>query len=654
MKRINKRNLKGIMLTIIVAIILIISIGYSAFNIGLNINDIKSEVRIKKDIRVTAISESQATNDASFNWEDYNVSSISGSVNLPNSNSMVKYKVEVTNIGNVEMGILSIKNEKFPENLYYSVEEYELKDKICNNGKCKLGVKKDFYITIKYRDGMYNSDRITYLFTLDFDFREFHKVTYKNISNTTSLPTEIIDGDDLEVRLDVYDVLLYENNLALIKKQDFTYDKGVLIRKNVMGDLIVEKKPNLYELIASKGTPDNIKSEYVVDSSGIKFNENASDTNGKGVYLLSGTEKKSYPTYYYRGDVNDNNVLFANYCWKIVRTTETGGVKLIFNGSPKEEDGKKVCVNIADKSQIDTKKYNEQLNTSNKYIPPAYLGYKYGDVYQQKYLRISNNFLFGNSIAYDDGVYTLENIQNTVDNNHHFTCGSNQTSCNEIKYCYFTSDGDQDESGTIVGCYYVDLSNGEMINDVIQKMFTNENDSLIKTYIEDEWYYKNMTSYTDKLEDTIWCNDKGIRGLAGWSPNEGSGTIGSLRNYMSFNPNAFNHALTCSSGYGFTVANKMLKYRVGMITADEVRLAGFGSTSKSNTTYYLYTGTSYWTLSPRDISPQHPDVWSVGSNGELVSVTPINSLGVRPMVSLKSNTEYASGTGFAEDPYVID
>ena len=29
-----------------------------------------------------------------------------------------------------------------------------------------------------------------------------------------------------------------------------------------------------------------------------------------------------------------NNVIFANFCWQIIRTTDTGGVKLIYNGTP--------------------------------------------------------------------------------------------------------------------------------------------------------------------------------------------------------------------------------------------------------------------------------------------------------------------------------
>ena len=36
--------------------------------------------------------------------------------------------------------------------------------------------------------------------------------------------------------------------------------------------------------------------------------------------------------------LNKNNVLFAGQCWQMIRTTDTGGVKMIYNG--KEEDGK--------------------------------------------------------------------------------------------------------------------------------------------------------------------------------------------------------------------------------------------------------------------------------------------------------------------------
>ena len=48
----------------------------------------------------------------------------------------------------------------------------------------------------------------------------------------------------------------------------------------------------------------------------------ATDENGKDVY-------------YYTGNITNNNLIFNNYCWKMVRTTETDGVKLIYNGEVK-------------------------------------------------------------------------------------------------------------------------------------------------------------------------------------------------------------------------------------------------------------------------------------------------------------------------------
>ena len=53
------------------------------------------------------------------------------------------------------------------------------------------------------------------------------------------------------------------------------------------------------------------------------------------LYDGDGSDSYANPVYYYNGAVEDNNVLFAGFCWKIVRTTDTGGVKLIYNGAPK-------------------------------------------------------------------------------------------------------------------------------------------------------------------------------------------------------------------------------------------------------------------------------------------------------------------------------
>ena len=61
--------------------------------------------------------------------------------------------------------------------------------------------------------------------------------------------------------------------------------------------------------------------------------------NGQGVYTRDGTENDKYPIYYYRGtQALSNNVVFGGFCWKIVRTTATGGIRMIYNGAANNDN----------------------------------------------------------------------------------------------------------------------------------------------------------------------------------------------------------------------------------------------------------------------------------------------------------------------------
>ena len=64
-----------------------------------------------------------------------------------------------------------------------------------------------------------------------------------------------------------------------------------------------------------------------------------------------------------------NNVIFQNFCWKIIRTTETGGVKLLYNGSP--SSGK--CTNTGANTMLSKTSFSQEFG----YNQPAYVGYMY-------------------------------------------------------------------------------------------------------------------------------------------------------------------------------------------------------------------------------------------------------------------------------------
>ena len=56
--------------------------------------------------------------------------SILSEITLPNSNSAVTYNVDITNFGGVEMVMSKIKG--LPDNLEYSIGNYEINSVICN------------------------------------------------------------------------------------------------------------------------------------------------------------------------------------------------------------------------------------------------------------------------------------------------------------------------------------------------------------------------------------------------------------------------------------------------------------------------------------------------------------------------------------------
>ena len=209
--------------------------------------------------------------------------------------------------------------------------------------------------------------------------------------------------------------------------------------------------------------------------------------------------------------------------------------------------------------------------------------------------------------------------------------------------------------------YYIVLTDGKKVNEALDEMFNasnvNTTDSVIKTAI-DTWYNTNLSSYTSYIEDTVYCNERGISELNGWNPNGGS-TNNSLyftgfyrMNYQSQKPN-FN----CSRALDkFTVSsskgNGKLTYPVGLITIDEIIYAGGRYSTNSN--YYLYTDQDYWTISPSSFSLYGSLNAVIMSNtGGLSYNTTGTILGVRPVISLKIDTIIESGDGTQNNPYVI-
>jgi len=242
MKNKVRRFKKGLILLVVLFAVVLLSVGYSAFNTKLNITGIVFNVRPTKDIRITGLSvvPEGVSSDASITYTDYNVNRLLLGVKLPNKDSSIKYKVEITNLGDIEGGISSIDN--LPDDLTYELEGYELKQKICNkNNECSLGIKKEFYITIKYKSSSTVTDK-EYNLNLLFVFKRFYDVSYSGIELLSSVcqPASVTTGNSAKGAYDIGDEYLC--NVAPEKKYRFLVVSeearkvNLILQRNIFSD----------------------------------------------------------------------------------------------------------------------------------------------------------------------------------------------------------------------------------------------------------------------------------------------------------------------------------------------------------------------------------------------------------------------------------
>lgn len=466
---------------------------------------------------------------------------------------------------------------------------------------------------------------------------------------------EIVENDVTRLNNDYF--IMPEANVTLRAVW-----KKLKVNKSSDGELAAAQ--TIYDMMADNSVLDDRASEFVTAETGIDFNKISSDTNGRGIYELASTKNNKYPVYYYRGAV-ENNVKFANICWKIVRTTDTGGVKLIYNGVP---DTNGWCNNVKEKSQLS--------GTYNASTTVADVGYMYGQkhVVYDYFEKNSNgtnksqlgfNAIYGNDVEWDGSKYTLKDTfkstaghtkdRSTIYKKYHYSCWSTTaTSCTSVYY--FTDVLFNNYA------YYFRLSDGKKIEDVVRDIFSNENDSEIKKTI-DSWYSSNLLSYTSFLEDTIWCNNRAIIDgpLLKESPTSSISTLYDVYDRVplgvrlaSSKPN-----LTCPQKADcFTVSenngNGKLTYPVATITAEEANMAG--AAYSVNQSYYLFSNSKFFTMTPAFSYAIYDagGTWSGGSGTvSLYSASPTTSSGIRPMVSLRSGMRIASGDGSVYDPYIV-
>ena len=185
-------------------------------------------------------------------------------------------------------------------------------------------------------------------------------------------------------------------------------------------------------------------------------------------------------------------------------------------------------------------------------------------------------------------------------------------------------------------------------------------DSTIKGAL-DTWYQNNLSSYADDLDGNAgFCGDR--TPSTSTTTSNGQGGTGTTTTYYGAYIRLITNkapTLECENESdlyttsGSSDGNRALQYPIGLITADEVAYAG-GLYGSNNTSYYLYTGSAYWTVSPSYFNGSSASVFYVRSNGEFIDGDAVGwaGPGMRPVVNLKADITL-TGSGTSTDPYRI-
>ncbi len=443
---------------------------------------------------------------------------------------------------------------------------------------------------------------------------------------------------------------------------------GNIIRDNLSDDYIgyytigassidYYEANTMYKISETKKEGDN----YII-TKGDKYSYKIASSIRSEVGLYKNADDYG-DVYYYRGDVQNNNVYFGGYYWKIIRTNGDGSIRLIYSGKTKNATGSGVSIN------------SQTYSYNTKYFDPTYMGYMYGKNFVEqeseqtlnvtfnaytKYL-ISSSYVWNSEtnkyeLSGDIVSSTLIDIKDNLQN-YHWTCRSDtQNSC-EVLYKINAVYSESQAYVQYLAHSSVDLDGTR----------TNEFDSDVKKQI-DLWYANNIINVkdsfnnllTDYIVDNTFCNDRSITDKTYNSGYKlGNHTFYSPygRIYQNANKTA---TLKCSSDvrnqfsttsiYG----NANLTYPVALITLDEVVLAG-GKYDAKNENFFLNQNVNYWTMTPMVFSSYYlnASIGLVSFLGSIFNGASLNNNVVRPVINIRSDVLISSGDGSVNNPYIL-
>jgi alternate signal-mediated exported protein len=422
----------------------------------------------------------------------------------------------------------------------------------------------------------------------------------------------------------------------------------------------------LYDLIACRtnGPDTNVVFKNTASSEGI---------NGWGVNTLDAHKNDFYPVYYFRGDgALRNNVLWDNKCWKIIRTTGTGGVKMSYAGYANNGVCDDNSSNTYKTASIVYSSGIEWFSSPGHYPGPGIVSYSYGsynpvqESYNESGYSSYDELYFGNDIEWVNGQYhlidtihgTWRDLRETAGTRYHYFCFGGSDTCVSGRAGYII-----DFDASDIDFYR--LTGGKKLEDIKEEIFNGGNvPSAAKSNIEG--WFGAVVSRADELEDTIYCQDRTI--ISGPLKSKDSPWEGNIAKFGAYerlldlgDDGDYNPSVDCvQKKDSYTVnesdtGNGFLRYPVGMLTADELMLVGYNPNNSNDASNQWFAGLQEWSMTPGWYESRFDGPLMISWNNQMIlrGIRGSYRLQIRPVVSLKAGMAVTEGDGSAATPYKI-
>ncbi len=202
---------------------------------------------------------------------------------------------------------------------------------------------------------------------------------------------------------------------------------------------------------------------------------------------------------------------------------------------------------------------------------------------------------------------------------------------------------------------------------------TNETSPDTKIAI-DNWYFENIesTNWKKYVSDNLFCDDRSTASEPNvWSIKNNDTALGYGINHTYYGPTSrfvtpddfvkteVNPTIKCLQQNDrftvddMTIGNGSLTYPIGLMSIDEVNIAGSGIQGIANNKYYLYKGYSYWTMSSGAFHHNLATRYYVDTTGAIFSQVSMNhKISFVPVINLSVDAiKNLIGTGTMTDPY---